>query len=206
MGEVMRQRDKFLPRHMYGGGMPETVDLGGAYSARIKLVHDADHGAPWDEQDGHGPVSDWRDKDSKRAGERVLVVEDRRSKARFYDFAAAVKIAKRDGWGTAGDEGLSKGAKAARAVEADFKYLQGWCNDQWHYVGVVVALLREDEVVQESSCWGVESIGDYWRDIAAENLAECRRMEAKARRQARRDAREARRLRDLRACLVGKGG
>lgn len=60
-------------------------------------VEDDDRGAaPWDD-DGHGPVSDWRPIDSKAPGELVLNRDG--DSARFYDFAAAVKIARRDGWG-----------------------------------------------------------------------------------------------------------
>lgn len=62
----------------------------------ITLEHDDSHGAPWDEEDGHGDVSDWTSRD-KLPGELVLST-DRRSK-RFYDFAGACKLAIKDGWG-----------------------------------------------------------------------------------------------------------
>jgi len=60
------------------------------------IEHGGGHGAPWDEECGHGDVSDWTTRD-KLPGELVLS-EDGRSK-RFYDFAGACKIARRDGWG-----------------------------------------------------------------------------------------------------------
>jgi hypothetical protein len=65
-----------------------------AYVATIE--HDDMHGAPWEEEDGHGDVSEWTTRD-KLPGELVLD-EDGRHK-RFYDFAGACKIARRDGWG-----------------------------------------------------------------------------------------------------------
>jgi hypothetical protein len=63
---------------------------------RVETERDADMGAPWDECDGHGTVSEWTTRD-KQPGELVLN-EDRGSK-RFYDFAEACKTALRDGWG-----------------------------------------------------------------------------------------------------------
>jgi hypothetical protein len=66
-------------------------------------VHaDSHHGAPWEECDGHGPVSDWRNYNyrgyyNKRPGE-LLLCEDH-GRARFYDFKEACRIALRDGWG-----------------------------------------------------------------------------------------------------------
>lgn len=65
-------------------------------SFRVTVEHDADHDAPWDNEDGHGPVSEWTTRD-KAPGELVLC-EDGRSK-RYYDFAEACRIARRDGWG-----------------------------------------------------------------------------------------------------------
>ncbi|VBG63485.1 hypothetical protein [Burkholderia pseudomallei] len=72
-----------------------TID-GTTYRFRINVENDDGKGAPWDEEDGHGPVSDWTTRD-KRPGEWVLS-SDHGSK-RFYDVAEANRIAKRDGWG-----------------------------------------------------------------------------------------------------------
>lgn len=51
---------------------------------------------PWDDCDGHGPVSDWTRRD-KLPGELVLCSSS--NHARFYDYAEACKIALRDQWG-----------------------------------------------------------------------------------------------------------
>ena len=68
----------------------------GPYTITATIKHDSDTGAPWSEHDGHGPVSDWTTRD-KRPGELVLC-SDRNSR-RYYDFAEACRIARRDGWG-----------------------------------------------------------------------------------------------------------
>lgn len=70
---------------------------------RAVVLPDYDHGAPWDNEDGHGPVTDW-ERRAKLPGELVLSGDGRGglgtdSARRFYDFAEAVRIAKRDSWG-----------------------------------------------------------------------------------------------------------
>jgi hypothetical protein len=149
---------------------------------RIDIEPDQDHGAPWEERDGHGPVSGWRDRESKAPGERVLCVD--RGKARFYDYAGAMKLAKRDGWGLADDEraklkaGLGReptdGEVREQAVDRDFKCLSDWCNDQWHYVVVFTTLLDTDgnKTTEVESCGGVESFGDWYKEIAKDGAAE----------------------------------
>ncbi|MBV5272089.1 MAG: hypothetical protein JZU52_00095 [Lamprocystis purpurea] len=51
---------------------------------------------PWEQADGHGPVSDWTRRE-KRPGERVLHRD--RTLRRYYDVATAQRIALRERWG-----------------------------------------------------------------------------------------------------------
>ena len=109
-----------------------TFDIerdGTAY--RIEYHFDSDADLPWEGCDGHGIVSEWTLRD-KRPGERVLC-SDRQSK-RYYDVQATSEKAKREGWGIAPelDKGLTQKQITALAVENDFQYLRGFCNDQWH--------------------------------------------------------------------------
>lgn len=67
---------------------------GFTFTAHIE--DDMDHYAPWENEDGHGPVSEWTTRD-KRVGELVLMQDGRYY--RYYDYAQACKIAERDGWG-----------------------------------------------------------------------------------------------------------
>jgi len=145
----------------------------------FRTEHDADHEAPWDAEDGHGPVSEWKrhafgmgSKPPKKPGEMILVCD--RGSYRTYDFAEAVKIAKRDGW-DAEPYGGTKGQKAHRAAMADFDRLRRWCNDQWDYVGVIIEMLDDagDPMGETESLWGVESdAGDYFEEVAQELAAE----------------------------------
>lgn len=138
-----------------------------------KLERDDFHGAPWDEECGHGDVTGWERRD-KRPGEMIL--SGGRGAKQFYDFAGAVKRAKAEGWNAApyyppGEE--TKGQRAAKAALADFKRLRDWCRGEWFYVGVIVAPVCPccDEVRDggAQSLWGIESdAGEYLAEVAEE--------------------------------------
>jgi hypothetical protein len=128
-------------------------------------------GPPWKEHDGHGEVSEWTTRD-KRPGERVLASD--RSSHRYYDYAGAIKIAKRDGWGLSEDaiaalgkklgRAPTKGDIAAASVESDFNHLRGWANDEWHWEGYVCEIDGE----HHDSCWGYDDDDDYKAETTRE--------------------------------------
>lgn len=138
-----------------------------------EIEHDGDTDAPWEHEDGHGPVSEWTSR-SKNAGELVLCSD--RGRHRFYDFAGAVKLARRDGWDTAPYGQGTAGQRAERAARADYERLRAWCNDQWSYVGVIVHRLDHDgEKIEDqaASLWGIESdAGDYLKEVSRELAAD----------------------------------
>ena len=149
-----------------------------------EIYTDGDMGAPWENSDCHGIASDWETR-SKLPGEWVL--SGGRRARRFYDAQETMKKARADGWGLS-DPALAKlceslGRQATRgeiraaAVRADFEFLRGWCNGEWHYVGVCVQALDDDgEAIGEPfdhALWGVESFdADYVREVAAELAGE----------------------------------
>ncbi|HEU0198537.1 MAG TPA: hypothetical protein VFQ88_15165 [Nevskiaceae bacterium] len=174
---------------------PDSGDVfsRGDLAFRFFTEHDYDAGAPWDREDGHGPVSDWthvtgwRPNPTTRyldrpAGSLILCQDD--CSARFYRFAEAMRIAKRDGWGLSAldtarlHDKLGHDPKPGEireaVVRADFERLRDWCNDRWEYVTVGVRLLDVDgrSTGEAESLGGVESdAGDYLMDVANE-LAE----------------------------------
>lgn len=151
----------------------ETIEHNGREYA-VTIERDDCIGAPWDEHDGHGEVSEWTTR-AKMPGEMVLC-EDRGSR-RFYDFAGACQIARRDGWDAkpynTGQE--TKRQQAAKAAMADFERLRGWCNDEWSWVYVTVTAKCDccgDFTGRSETLGGIESdCGDYLDDIVRE-LAE----------------------------------
>lgn len=141
--------------------LTETID---GYVVKISINHDENMGAPWEEHDGHGIVSDWESRD-KLPSELVLC-EDMRS-SRYYDFKGTLKLAKRDGWGL-NDDAKAKLAKRigrkptakeilVEAVQRDFEYLQGWCNDDWCWLGYTTEIETPNgETIEGDSCWGFD--------------------------------------------------
>lgn len=150
----------------------ETFEHNGKrYVARIESDDTAT--PPWKGQDGHGPVSDWTRR-KKNPGELILA-EDNGNRL-FYDFAAAVKIAKADAWDSPPFGQGTKGQRAARAAMADFEYLRKYANGIWNYIGVIVHPICQccGTAIEgkSESLWGIESDGTaYIRQVARE-LAE----------------------------------
>lgn len=122
---------------------------------KVEFTDDTGAGAPWENSDGHGVVSD-RTTRPKRAGE-LLLNQDHNSK-RYYDFAESCRLALREGWNEA-----TTREQAAEAARADYEFLRAWCNDEWRYVIIDVTLLDEEgepTEVQDSLC-GVETWDGY---------------------------------------------
>jgi len=148
---------------------------------RVEILSDDDSTPPWDREDGHGPVSDWKhhafgmgSKPPKAPSEMILVWDH--GAYRTYDFQEAVRIARRGGWDAAPySDTETAGQRAHKAAMADFKRLSDWCNDRWNYVGVVVHLLDDegDDMGETASLWGVESdAGEYLDEVARECASE----------------------------------
>lgn len=128
--------------------------------------YDGDAGAPWEREDGHGPVSEWTSR-AKRPGERVL--SEDRGVVRYYDWQGAMKIARKDKWGS--KRALPDDTPrriAFLAVEDDFEHLRQWCNEQWFYVGVIV---RDVESGEHESLWGIESDAEAYLEEVRDELA-----------------------------------
>ena len=154
---------------------------------KLERFYDSTHGAPWDEEEGHGPVSDWRRNSysrypEKRPGERVLHADARHS-YRYYDVAGATRIARRDRWGLSDVDRQrliarlgrepTRGEVIAAAVEVDFQLLRRWCNDEWYYCGIVVTLLdvAGGETHLTESLWGIDSESEAYLLECATDLA-----------------------------------
>jgi len=147
------------------------------FNVTIQIHHDEDMGPPWKEDDGHGPVSGWRKRDSKRPGERVLI-EDH-NHCLFYDFAEACQIAKRDGWSLS-DEGNAKIASRlgrkptaeeirVATVEQDFAYCRGFATGEWHWLGYTTVIANSSgDNIEGDSCWGFDD-SDYMLKEAKDN-------------------------------------
>jgi hypothetical protein len=81
-------------RNAYPGQEIETEFNGIRFVA--KLHRDDDSQAPWEESEGHGPVSDWTRR-AKRPGEVIVSMDG--GSYRYYDLQEACRLARQDGWG-----------------------------------------------------------------------------------------------------------
>lgn len=142
---------------------------------RVEFIVDYDMGAPWEEHEGHGVVSDWENRD-KKPGE-VVITSDRGAK-RFYDIAETTRIAKRDKWAVsdADTSNLTPAQIVSLAVHRDMERMRDWCNDVWHWCSVAVFPLTDagDELRSKTeSLWGIESDADsYFEEVIFELIAQ----------------------------------
>jgi hypothetical protein len=138
-----------------------VADVDMTFAVEVHIDHDS--GAPWEDCEGHGPVTGWVRR-NKRPDE--LILNSANGEYRYYNFKEACAIALRDGWGCDALDGTeSKRQKAAIAARADFEYLRSWCNNEWSYVGIEVTLLDSEGNKTEisDSIWGIEGTEDQIR-------------------------------------------
>lgn len=139
---------------------------------RVNYTYDEYADPPWDSECGHGPVRKSRNSHGssgdKRPGERPLNNPNRNEYQFYYDWQAACKLAREDGWNT---EPFDAPNRIQRAVQADFDFLRLWLSNDWNYVGVIVTLIDEEEDVDSTSLWCVETYKDHHMTLAYE-LAE----------------------------------
>ena len=144
----------------------------GRHTFNVYVSPDDSGDAPWDNDCIYdGVVSAWS-RDSKRPYQRILS-EDRGSK-RYFDVRRYIAVA------------VSQGCtrkQAAEQLEKSFAHLRAWCNDQWHYVGVIVERVDADgEDLESDSLWGIESDDkDYILATAAEMAGSMATIADKAR-------------------------
>lgn len=143
----------------------------------MEIVDDNDHEPPWESGDGYGVVIDMvayhqGSHITKRPWERVL--DRHRGGYRLYDMRASRAKAIKENWGVAESDGLTRKQIIAAAVEKDFQFHRGWCNDEWRYVGVVVAHAADAGYNDSTtaSLWGIESNAPEYIEEVKLNLAD----------------------------------
>ena len=91
--------------------------------------------------------------------------QGRHDKVVCYDVMATMTTAREEGWGMskeweAAHPDATETDKLMAAINQDFKYLEGWYDDRWHWCTIGVAPLDEDgEPIEEHReyCGGYES-------------------------------------------------
>lgn len=148
------------------------------FRLNIALSGDMDC-TPWDWDDSQGPVSEWTSR-AKLPGE-IILCQDRGSK-RYYNFAEACRIARRDKWDAkpynTGQE--SKRQQAAKAAMADYKRLRAYCEGHWQYVCIGVHASKRGTILGSAYLGGVESDAHDYIVQCANELTDKALSDAKA--------------------------
>lgn len=135
----------------------------------VQHFYDQSAEAPWDNgDDGRGVVHAYRDIDQDADDfDSADYSAMGRSADWYFDWKATRAKAVDEGWGTAGPTpGMTPEQITEAAVQAEYKYLSGYANDDWHYCGVVVSHALPSA---SQSLWGVESnAGAYLEEVARE--------------------------------------
>ena len=150
----------------------------------VKHVHDSYHEPPWESGDGYGIVTDWINYRADEAADykdesKYRALNHDHGSVRYYDWQASLDKAREEQWGLTDADKAKLAARigheptaeevTAEAVRKDYEFLRGWCQDEWSYVGVVVALQGTD---YEQSLWGIESNADAYLAETARELAD----------------------------------
>lgn len=142
----------------------------------VSIEHDPDKGAPWNEDDSHGIVRNLRD--APAVGYKQL------AQHWYYDLHASLAKAQSEGWGLSEAKLAELTASLQReplpveiaqmAVFEDYQRLLAWCNDGWHWCGVVVILLDAEgnPTNRSEALWGIESDSPEYHQQVAQELAE----------------------------------
>lgn len=149
------------------------------FSLSVAVDKDEDSNAPWQENDGHGVVNGWTQREPKEG--EVLLGEFGKGKL-YYDTLASLEIAKRDGWGLPPEEaeGLTPDEIAAKTVERDLSRLKAWVNREWYFCYITVSLSFDGIVLGSRYIGGYESdyldnCTDVVNDLVNDTLPEAKR-------------------------------
>lgn len=149
--------------------MNETREHKG-HSVTVAWERDEFMSEPWKECDGHGVVSEWTQREPDEEADERTLCQDRYSR-RYYNVSESMVVALRDGWDAPPYGEGTPVQQAARAVEADFDYLHGWCNDEWEWKFRVVTI----DGKHHDSLGGIdgtdETIKEYTEDAFKEAFA-----------------------------------
>ena len=130
---------------------------------KVTYWYDSSHRAPDTEFDSHGHILtlsydptdpdelDYRNDDEHFAMRAPLMRRITRGRKAdlWYDFVTSLNVAVNE-WGVSPEN-------AEQAVEQDFKYIYGWYNDEWYWIGITIQRADEDDPWHDHA----HSVGGY---------------------------------------------
>jgi hypothetical protein len=164
----------------------ETYTHKNGKSYHVCWYYDHDMGSPLENGDGYGETvrMDWNPTNEEQLEQHIADYEpeleeetrlrlmrkldsaaSRYDKGLFYDVLSSLHKAREEGWGMgakwkAANPDATREQELMAAVDADFKHLKGWYDDDWFWLTIGVAPLDDDgEPVEDDReyCGGYES-------------------------------------------------
>ena len=152
----------------------------------VRWYHDYDYGSPLENGDGYGVTErmDWNPTNEEQLEQHLCDYEleleeetrlrlmrrlsgpsNRYDSGLYYDVLSSLHKAREEGWGMgvkwkAANPDATREQELMAAVDADFKHLKGWYDDDWHWLTCSVAPIDEDgEIIEHDReyCGGYES-------------------------------------------------
>jgi hypothetical protein len=118
-----------------------------------------------DNEDDEGEGIGLEEETRLRLMRQLQIPSSWRDEGLYYDVLSSLHKAREEGWGMgakwkAANPDATREQELMAAVDADFKHLKGWYDDDWHWLTVGVAPLDEDGKPMEDHreyCGGYES-------------------------------------------------
>jgi hypothetical protein len=152
----------------------------------VRWYYDYDYGSPLENGDGYGVTErlDWNPTNEEQLEQHLCDYEleleeetrlrlmrrlsgpsNRYDSGLYYDVLSSLHKAREEGWGMgvkwkAENPDATREQELMAAVDADFKHLKGWYDDDWHWLTCSVAPIDEDgEIIEHDReyCGGYES-------------------------------------------------
>jgi hypothetical protein len=164
----------------------ETYTHKNGKTYNVRWYHDYDMGSPLENGDGYGVTErmDWNPTNEEQLEQHIVDYEpelEEETRLRlmrqlsgpsnwydsglYYDVLSSLHKAREEGWGMgvkwkAANPDATREQELMAAVDADFKHLKGWYDDDWHWLTCSVAPIDADgEIMEEDReyCGGYDS-------------------------------------------------
>lgn len=150
--------------------VPDGVVTVDGFEIEYRFELDNDNGPPWANPEEDAPLMRYASRyrifdNTKRSYERPLA--DGHGGTYFFNWKLAAERARVEKWNTPPYDAPNR---IERAVQSLYDYYKSYINDDWHYVGIEVRLVRHPQYRHD--VWGFETYKDYHKESVMEMASE----------------------------------